>query len=201
MTGIFDWLASAPSSMGSPIGAAGMPPGTQPGPSYGGNRLGLIGAALQDAGASASGRPDGGAMLSHFQNLGLMANQARARQALAQAMQSGDPGAIQKARSVALASGLDPSQLAPRYMMAPNGAIVGIDPLTQRAGVVYQGGPRAPRGYRPTADGSSLEPIPGGPADPAVRAALAGARQGVVPANAPAAQAPFQYDEQGNELQ
>ncbi len=207
MTSIFDWLSSAPSSMGG----LAAPQGTPPGPSYGTNNLGLIGAALQDAGASASGRPDGGAMLTQFQNRGLMANQARARQTLAQAMQSGDPSAIQKARAGWIAAGGDPSLVASQLMATPNGNIVGVDPLTQSATVLYKGGARPPRGYQ-WGGGNALEPIPGGPADPQVIARRLAARRGMVPADPadlpaapagvpPAMQGPFQYDEQGVELQ
>lgn len=48
-----------------------------------------------------------------------------------------------------------------------------LDVLRQRADQAGTGGQRSPPGYRPSADGN-LEAIPGGPADPKVKASLKG---------------------------
>jgi hypothetical protein len=196
MNGFFDWLSAAPQQGGTRSGAGA------PAPNYGYNGLGLIGAALQDAGATVSGRPSGGAALSQFLNRGLMANQAQARAALAQAMQSGDPAAIQKARAAALASGADTSALDTRFANVGNGTMVAINPVSQAVTPAYQAGPPVPRGFMRTPDGQGVRPIPGGPADPALRARQAQARRGVVPANVPQQQDDasqiYSYDSQGN---
>ena len=196
MSGLFDWLSSAPQQSGNGPGQGA------PAPNYGYNGLGLIGAALQDAGATASGRPDGGAALSQFASRGLMANQAQARAALAQAMQSGDPAAIQKARAAALGAGLDTSSLDTRFANLGNGTMVAINPVTQAVTPAYRAGPPVPRGFMPTPDGQGVQPIPGGPADPALRARQAQARRGVVPANVPqqqqSGQPTYSYDSDGN---
>lgn len=139
--------------------------------------LGLLSAAIGDAGAQFSGRSNPG-MVQQWQQ---SQQQDQARQQILTGMSSSDPAVQKQTALFALANGIDPTpylSLGRPKIEHVGDDLVSIDPFDPtKISTVRQGQPAPPAGYARGPDGKSLSFIPGGPGDPTQAAALAGGRR------------------------
>ncbi|MGA7712488.1 MAG: hypothetical protein WCA81_11345 [Rhizomicrobium sp.] len=152
-------------------------------------RIGLIGAGLQDAGATVKGQQGGYLQNMLAQNRGMNVRNAVYANIKA-AYATGDRNQINQALLTADQYGI-PIGGATDAMnygnpvikdYRGNGGVAGFDPRTGQPVSNFQAPPSAPLGYRYDGNGN-LQYIPGGPANPSQAGSLAGASRVPTPAN------------------
>lgn len=157
------------------------------------NTLGLISSAVKDFANNYSGRGD----TDNLQNWQARGQRQQLQGALAQGFNSDDPAIRKQAAMYALSNGIDPTpwlNLTRRKVEHIGDSLVSsdqFDPADIKP--IYTAPAAAPAGYDRTPDGKGLAFTPGGPADPAQAARLAGGRREPPPG--------MQYGTDGKTLQ